>query len=80
MTLADSIFQHSRRLPERAAREALDFIEFLERRYGVLPENPITSGDTEAFLAAVAGTLGDDFPDDITDNDLGVDAPREELD
>jgi hypothetical protein len=36
--------------------------------------------DTEAFLAAVAGTLGDDFPDDITDDDLGVDASREVLD
>lgn len=80
MTLADSIYQHSRRLPERAAREALAFIEFLEQRYGVLPPKTATAGDTEAFLAAVAGTLGEDFPDDITDNDLGVDAPREELD
>lgn len=30
--------------------------------------------------AAVAGTLGDDFPDDITDDDLGTDAPRHDLD
>ena len=29
---------------------------------------------------AVAGTLGDDFPDDITDDDLGTDAPRHDLD
>ena len=36
--------------------------------------------DTESFLAAVAGTLGDDFPDDITDDDLGTDVPRNELD
>lgn len=35
MTLAEVIYQHSLRLPEVAAREALDFIEFLEQRYGV---------------------------------------------
>jgi len=29
--------------------------------------------------AAVAGSLGDDFPDDITDDDLGTDAPRHDL-
>jgi hypothetical protein len=33
MTLAEAIYQHSLRLPEPAAREALDFIEFLESRY-----------------------------------------------
>lgn len=33
MTLAEAIYQHSLRLPEAAAREALDFIEFLESRY-----------------------------------------------
>ena len=35
MTLAESIYQHSLRLPEAAAKEALDFIEFLEQRYAV---------------------------------------------
>jgi len=34
MTLADAIYQHSLALPKSAAREALDFIEFLEQRYG----------------------------------------------
>lgn len=29
---------------------------------------------------AVAGMLSDDFPDDITDDDLGVDAPRYDMD
>lgn len=33
MTIAEAIYQHSLRLPEEAAREALDFIEFLESRY-----------------------------------------------
>jgi hypothetical protein len=33
MSLAETIYQHSLRLPVHAAQEALDFIEFLERRY-----------------------------------------------
>lgn len=77
MTLAEQIYQHSQRLPEQAAREALDFIEFLERRYSGKEGTP--SRDTESFLAAVAGKLGSDFPDDITDDDLGTDVPRREL-
>lgn len=32
MNLAETIYQHSLRLPEPAAREVLDFIEFLESR------------------------------------------------
>lgn len=78
MTLAEQIYQHSRKLPEQAAREALDFIEFLERRYSAKAVTP--SGDTDTFLAAVAGKLSDDFPDDITDDDLGADVPRRKLD
>ena len=37
MNLAEAIYRHSQRLPDEAAREALDFIEFLEQRYGVKP-------------------------------------------
>jgi hypothetical protein len=80
MSLAENIYHHSRRLPEEAAREALDFIQFLEQRYvgkSILPAQP---KDTESFLAAIAGKLSDDFPDDITDDDLGADTPRHELD
>ncbi len=80
MTLAETIYHHSLHLPEQAAREALDFIEFLEQRYGTVRTAHKAPNDTDAFLAAVAGTLGDDFPDDITDDDLGIDTPREELD
>ena len=32
--LAETIYQRSLALPESAAREVLDFIEFLEQRYG----------------------------------------------
>ena len=34
MTLAEKIYQKSRALPEDAAQEAMDFIEFLAERYG----------------------------------------------
>jgi len=33
----------------------------------------------EERVLAVAGTLSDDFPDDIDDSDLGQEAPRESL-
>jgi len=33
MTLAETIYQHCLNLPEEVAREALDYIEFLEQRY-----------------------------------------------
>jgi hypothetical protein len=60
MNLAETIYQHSLNLPEPAAQEALDFIEFLEQRYAPLP--PIQRrGDTESFLAALAGGLSEDF-------------------
>jgi hypothetical protein len=38
MTLAEMIYPHSLKLPEPAAREVLDFIEFLEQRYNVASE------------------------------------------
>lgn len=79
MSLAEIIYQHSLNLPEPIAKEALDFIVFLERRYGIGKKNASTL-DTEAFIAAVTGGLSDDFPDDISDDDLGGDIPREELD
>lgn len=34
MDYAWAIYEHSRRLPEAAAREALDFVQFLEQRHG----------------------------------------------
>jgi len=80
MNLAETIYQHSLKLPETAAREALDFIEFLEQRYAPEPATTKQQGDTEAFLAAIAGGLSDDFPDDINSGDLGVDALREAVD
>ncbi len=59
MTLAESIYQHSLRLPEQAAREALDFIEFLEQRDSVAePPGTLTprrEGARREALAHLAG-------------------------
>lgn len=78
MTLPETIYAHARALPADLQRETLDFIEYLERRYGVAP--PATKlSDTEAFIARVAGSLGEDFPDDIDGADLGSDAARDPL-
>ena len=55
MTLAEAIYQRSYALPEPAAREALDFIEFLEQRYGQ-PATQITEDEKkrQAALAHIA--------------------------
>ena len=46
-------------------------------------KNPYASKLKESVtlhLGEDAGGLSDDFPDDINDDDLGVDVPRESLD
>lgn len=47
----------------------------------VLPVKPAMSDPQgwEQWVLSMAGILSDDFPDDITDDDLGVDAPRNSL-
>ncbi|WP_347986424.1 DUF2281 domain-containing protein [Methylomonas sp. AM2-LC] len=80
MNLPITIYQHSLNLSESAAREALDFIEFLEQRYSNVQPLLKQQNATEMFLAKLAGGLSEDFPDVISDNDLGSDACRETLD
>ena len=41
---------------------------------------PVCPNDTAPSLAAFAGTLSADFPNEITDDDLGTDVPRHEMD
>lgn len=79
MNLAETIYRHSLHLPEQAAREALDFIEFLEQRYGTVRTAPKAPNDTEAFPARHSGALSDDFPDDIEDHDEEIHAKDREL-
>lgn len=76
MRIAEIIYARCRRLPAQAMREALTYVEYLERRYGVVPAD---GDESEIFLAAVCQLSGD-FPDDVVDTDLGADAPRETLD
>lgn len=57
MTLAEAIYQHSLRLPEHAAREALDFIEFLERRYADAGTPPVQGPKDEAGRQAALAQL-----------------------
>lgn len=59
MTLSEMIYQHSLRLPDAAAREALDFIEFLEQRYGASQPKPLPvqrrqAGTAKGILQIVA--------------------------
>jgi hypothetical protein len=60
MTLAETIYQHSLKLPEAAAREALDFIEFLEQHYAPALVSAKQQNDTEAFLAGLSDTINND--------------------
>lgn len=53
ITLAEAIYQHSLNLPESAAREALDFVEFLERRYAMPPGVTKTVAGEEKRKAAL---------------------------
>lgn len=75
MNLPQAIYDHAKALPPELQREALDFIAWLEHRHALRsPE-----ADTDAFLKRLAGSLGDDFPDDIADAGLASDLPREGL-
>lgn len=80
MTIAEAIYQHSLRLPEHAAREALDFIEFLERRYasvgaasGQGPEDEAARRDALVRLDSVRIAWGGK---PISDRDALYDATR----
>lgn len=53
MTLVEAIYQHSLNLPEPAAREALDFIQFLEQKHGVTSKVPVHARE-EKHAAALA--------------------------
>lgn len=52
MTLAETIYQRSLKLPDSAAQEALDFIEFLSQRYGLADATIIADGDGDGDAAA----------------------------
>lgn len=78
MNLPDTIYAHAKALPPDLQREALDFIAWLEQRHA-RRSGPATAAGTEAFLQRVAGSLGEDFPDDIDNAGLSDDLPRDGL-
>jgi DNA-damage-inducible protein J len=52
MTLAETIYQRSLKLPDAAAQEALDFIEFLNQRYALTEATThAADGDAAAYDA-----------------------------
>jgi hypothetical protein len=51
MTLAETIYQRSLKLPD-AAQEALDFIEFLSQRYGLTEATTTTESSADSDAAA----------------------------
>ena len=71
MTLVEAIYEHSQRLPEAAAREVLDFIEFLEQRYGkqvqaaAAPRRQAGSAAGKLMIIEDNDTHLDDFKDYI---------------
>ena len=77
MNLAETIYTHVSALPTDLQRETFDFIGFLEARYGLAPAAPRLT--TQGFIDRFAGSLGEDFPDDVNAADLGRDGPRESL-
>lgn len=80
MNYPDTIYRRSLALPEPAAREALDFIDFLLQRYGTRVDEAPPPGQSDArneWLRALAGSWGSDIPDDIDGADLPADAPRD---
>lgn len=52
MLLAELIYQKSLDLPEQAAREVLDFIQFLQERYGKIASDSLPSVLTPEQRAA----------------------------
>ena len=67
MTLAETIYQRSLKLPDAAAQEALDFIDFLNQRYGLADVTILAAnGDAAAydvwFKAQVEQAMDDPRP------------------
>jgi hypothetical protein len=80
MNIAQTLQTHIQALPTSFQAEVLDFVEYLEKKHGVgLAAQADDNGQTEAFIARMAHSLGDDFPDDISDMDLGEDSAKDTL-
>lgn len=78
MNLPETIYAHAQALPADLQRETLDFIEYLEQRYRIasITAKRLT---TDAFIARFAGSVTEDFPNDLEEIDLANDVLRESL-
>ena len=80
MSITQTLQAHIQALPAVFQSEVLDFVEYLEKKHGVgLAEKKADNAQTEAFIASMAHSLGDDFPDDISDVDLGEDSAKDAI-
>lgn len=59
----------------------VEFTDYKAAEIIVLPviSSIINNENWESRVLALAGTLGDDFPDDVDISDLGNDSPRDSL-
>ena len=80
MNIAQTLQTHILALPTHIQAEVLDFVEYLEKKHHVgLAAKTLNNAQTEAFIARMASCLGDDFPDDIDNIDLGEDSAKDAL-
>lgn len=80
MTIEQTLQSHILALPAIFQSEVLDFVEYLEKKHGVgLAAQSKNDAQTEAFIARIAHSLGDDFPDDVNDGDLGKDSVKDTM-
>ncbi|MDO9180466.1 MAG: DUF2281 domain-containing protein [Agitococcus sp.] len=80
MSITQTLQAHIQALPAVFQSEVLDFVEYLEKKYGIgLAEKKADNAQTDAFIARMAYSLGDDFPDDVNDLDLGEDSAKDAI-
>lgn len=79
MTLAETIYQRSLKLPDAAAQEALDFIEFLTQRYGLAEATTTVDSAADGDAAAYDAWFKAQVQQAIDDPRPGIpaDAARE---
>lgn len=79
MTMAETIYQRSLKLPDAAAQEALDFIEFLNQRYGLAEATPTVNRAADGEAAAYDAWFKAQVQQAIDDPRQGIpaDAARE---
>lgn len=78
MNYAWAIYEHSRRLPEAAAKEVLDFVQFLELRHGTKApqDESLEQARRDAAVERLANLPGKWEGKPIADRDAFYDEAR----